>query len=70
MPAEKVKYCLEDFGNTSCASIPLTIVTRGKDELKEKKVHLACGFGVGLAWGSMYFTTENVKIADLLEYEY
>lgn len=70
MPAEKVKYCLEDFGNTSCASIPLTIVTRGKDELNGKKMHLACGFGVGLAWGSMYFSTENVKIVELLEYQY
>lgn len=59
---EQTPYCLQDFGNTSSASIPLTIVTRCSQELKEGEFDcLACGFGVGLAWASMHFYMRNVK---------
>lgn len=60
IPAEKVPYCMQEFGNTSSASIPLTIVSRLADKLQQGKHELiACGFGVGLSWGSAHFTTEN-----------
>ncbi|MDL2224152.1 ketoacyl-ACP synthase III [Bacteroidales bacterium OttesenSCG-928-M06] len=65
---EKVPYSLRDFGNTSCASIPLTIVTELKDLLKESsKEIIACGFGVGLSWGSVHFTVDNVTCSDLIK---
>lgn len=49
---EKVPYSLQKFGNTSCASIPLTLVTQLAPQLREKKLKLlGCGFGVGLSWG-------------------
>lgn len=68
-PEEKTPYCLEDFGNVSGASIPLTMVTRISDFLAKKENHcLACGFGVGLSWASMEFWTDNVVVADLIEY--
>ena len=35
-----------------------------------KKENLACGFGVGLAWGSMRFITDHLKAVELLDYEY
>jgi len=68
LPPEKVPCSLKDFGNTSSASIPLTLATQLAKELREKKLrHIACGFGVGLSWGSMYFTTDSVICPPLAE---
>ena len=69
LPEEKVPYSLRDFGNTSCATIPLTMVTELHDSLiKQKLSHVACGFGVGLSWGSCYFHTDQIVCPDLIEY--
>jgi len=68
IPAEKVPYSIERFGNTSCATIPLTMVTEMKDKLQNNALsHIACGFGVGLSWGSVYFETDKIVISDLVE---
>lgn len=68
LPAEKVPYSLRDFANTSCASIPLTLVTQRADALKSGKMkHVACGFGVGLSWGSVCFETDKIKVPELVE---
>jgi 3-oxoacyl-[acyl-carrier-protein] synthase-3 len=68
LPVEKVPYSLKDFGNTSSATIPLTMVTKLHKELREKKLqHIACGFGVGLSWGSVYFTTDHIVCPPLIE---
>ncbi len=65
---EKVPYSMQEFGNTSCASIPLTMVTRSAEMLKRQMVnHIACGFGVGLSWGAVHFFTKNVVIPQLIE---
>ena len=65
---EKVPSCMRYFGNTSSASIPLTIVTelKGKIEFKPTKF-ICCGFGVGLSWGTVAFETDNVVVSDLVE---
>lgn len=70
LPVEKVPSCMSHFGNTSSASIPMTIVTqlKGKVENVETKF-LCCGFGVGLSWGSVRFTTKNLVISELVELE-
>ena len=65
---EKVPYSLQEFGNTSCASIPLTLVARCKNLLVSEKVnHIACGFGVGLSWGAVNFVTDSVVVPPILE---
>lgn len=65
---EKVLYSLKNFGNTSSASIPMTMVTEHKDDLKTRKLkHIACGFGVGLSWGSVYFETDSIIVPELVE---
>lgn len=65
---EKCPYSMTHFGNTSSASIPLTIVTQTKDEAtKGKKKFICCGFGVGLSWGTVAFETDNLVISDLVE---
>ena len=67
-PQKKVPYSLEDFGNVTSASIPLTMVTRCAGELESKKCHiLACGFGVGLAWATMEFETKRITVSSLIE---
>lgn len=69
IPAEKVPYCLEDFGNVTSASIPLTMVTRCGSPLQSRHLHfLACGFGVGLAWATMQFETDTAKVSELQIY--
>ena len=69
IPAEKTPYCLEEYGNVTSASIPLTMVTRCREQLAGDDNHcLACGFGVGLAWASMEFHAGNVKCSDVITY--
>ena len=69
LPENKVPYSLRDFGNTSCATIPLTLVTQLRDKLTSNKLsHVACGFGVGLSWGSCYFHTDHIVCPELIEY--
>jgi 3-oxoacyl-[acyl-carrier-protein] synthase-3 len=63
---EKVPYSLGEYGNTSSASIPLTIVTKIRSDLKNKKL-LACAFGVGLSWASVIFNTNDLKCPCLIE---
>lgn len=65
---EKVPMCMPHFGNTSSASIPLTIVTQlqGKADIKPTS-YICCGFGVGLSWGTIAFKTKNLLISNLVE---
>jgi 3-oxoacyl-[acyl-carrier-protein] synthase-3 len=65
---EQVSYSLKNFGNTSSASIPLTIVTELKENLTfSKKEFIACGFGVGLSWGSVHFIANKIICSDLIK---
>lgn len=58
---EKVPYSIDLFGNTSSASIPLTICHQLKNELiSQKQKLLLSGFGVGFSWGSVICEVENV----------
>lgn len=68
LSVEQVPYSMPMFGNTSSASIPLTIVTELKGKFENKKTKfVCCGFGVGLSWGTVAFTTENIVISELVE---
>jgi len=64
---EKVPSCMYRFGNTSSASIPLTIVgeLNGKFENKPTKF-ICCGFGVGLSWGTVAFETKDIVISKIV----
>jgi len=65
---EQVPYSLKDFGNTSSASIPLTMTTQIREQLQQKSLKLvACGFGVGLSWGTVYLETNNIICPELIE---
>lgn len=65
---EKVPYSLADYGNTSSASIPMTMVTQIREQLSTKEHNLLlCGFGVGLSWGSCIVKTKNLVIPKIVE---
>lgn len=67
LPLEKVPTTLRDFGNNSCASIPLTIVAKCNEEYSTKQLTtIANAFGVGLAWGSCHFKTKNIVCPPLI----
>jgi 3-oxoacyl-[acyl-carrier-protein] synthase III len=45
---EQIAISINEFGNTSSASIPLTLCTRKREKYNQT---LLVGFGVGLSWG-------------------
>jgi len=68
LPAEKVPYSLQKYGNTSSATIPITIVNNLADQIESgpKKLVLS-GFGVGLSWGSCLLTLNKTVILPIIE---
>ena len=67
-PEYKTPYNIQEYGNTSGATIPLLMVTELKKELTSRPLKLLCsGFGVGLSWGVAYLTTNNIVVSDLQE---
>lgn len=68
LPIEKVPSTLRDFGNTSGASLPLTMTVRINKQLEDgpKRV-LMSGFGIGLSWGTCLIDIEGAKFPDLVE---
>jgi 3-oxoacyl-[acyl-carrier-protein] synthase-3 len=58
---------IEDFGNTSSASIPLSMVVNRNLLINKKIEVLFCGFGVGLSWGTCIASIENLIICELSE---
>lgn len=54
IPEDKLLWSLDEYGNTSCVSLPLTLCSNVKDMKKEECKVVLCGFGVGLSWGIAY----------------
>ncbi len=68
--AAKVPYSLVDYGNTSSASIPLTIVSQLADKVKETSTRfLFSGFGTGFSWGSVILTTNHLVCPPVIDYK-
>ena len=65
---EKELRSIEEFGNTSGVSVPLSIcANREKFNSKESIRVLCCGFGVGLSWGSIFTEIETENILSVIE---
>lgn len=65
---EQSLVSIDRFGNTSSASIPVSLVDRyGKSgENRELRV-LACGYGVGLSWSCEEFRVNEADILPLVQ---
>lgn len=54
LPIEKMSKTIHKYGNTSAASIPISLVDDLKEgKIKEDDVIVFVGFGGGLTWGSL-----------------
>jgi 3-oxoacyl-[acyl-carrier-protein] synthase III len=68
IPKEKVPYSLKDFGNTSSATIPLTITTQLANKVTKESLNMVfCGFGVGLSWATAYVNIDKIICPPLIE---
>ncbi|NMA30799.1 MAG: ketoacyl-ACP synthase III [Candidatus Methanofastidiosa archaeon] len=67
---DKTPYSLEKFGNTSSASIPLTIVSEmfEKDKYPNRNNVIMAGFGAGLSWGTALLDLSKCEVSELIEY--
>ena len=63
----KTPYSIRKYGNTSSASIPLTIVSELYDAYPERKNVILSGFGAGLSWGSVLLNLEQCNISKVIE---
>lgn len=62
----KVPYSLREYGNTSCASIPLTLVTQLREELQSSPQKLLLSaFGIGLSWGTVLLETDGIVVPEV-----
>jgi 3-oxoacyl-[acyl-carrier-protein] synthase-3 len=67
LPSEKVVIALEDFGNTSSASIPLALTVSLAERLRSSEMKLVlAGFGVGFSWAAAALRCGNLCVPDLV----
>lgn len=68
LPSDKVPINIEEFGNTSSASIPLLMTTRLQVELSQRRNRIAMfGFGVGYSWGAAAMDIGPLKCVKTIE---
>lgn len=68
---EKMNYSIGRYGNTSSATIPLTIASELSHlDTEECQTFLLSGFGAGLSWASAVIDFYKTKILPVKDYEY
>lgn len=68
LPIDKVPSTLHDLGNTSGASLPVTMTARLHEQLSSAKHKLLLsGFGIGLSWGTAIVNIEGAKFPAMME---
>jgi 3-oxoacyl-[acyl-carrier-protein] synthase-3 len=65
---EHVPYCIGKYGNTSSASVPLTIVSELAGKLDGEHTVVMSAFGAGLSWGSAMVAMRDCKISPVFDY--
>ena len=65
---ERVPYCISKYGNTSSASVPLTISSELSGKLGGKNTVVLSAFGAGLSWGSAVIQMNDCKVSPVIEY--
>lgn len=67
VPSEKMLLSIQNLGNTSAASIPLTVVASGGEYAKKPTKWAFMGFGVGLSWSGLLVDAEEIVVPPLRE---
>lgn len=60
IPESKSPIAMENYGNTSSASIPLTIADKLADQVSQPLELVMLGFGVGWSWSALKLNTGNM----------
>ena len=64
---QKELRSLKDYGNTSGASVPLSICSNIDSFNNRKNVNMfTCGFGIGLSWSMAYINLETANILPVI----
>lgn len=67
IPPEKFVMAIEEYGNTSSVSVPLTMCARLRDGLAAGPRRLVlAGFGVGWSWGAVALTASGMVVSPVL----
>lgn len=67
LPEAKVPISIDEFGNTSSVSIPLTMVTRCEEAMAKQTRWLLLGFGLGFSWSSVALDSPGIVRIPLIE---
>ncbi|MCM2356547.1 MAG: ketoacyl-ACP synthase III [Geobacteraceae bacterium] len=67
IPADKVPLSLGEYGNTSSASIPMTMTHCLREQLSRGRMNLLmAGFGVGYSWGSLTCNAGDMVMPEMV----
>ena len=67
---EQVPSSIEEYGNTSGATIVQNACARLSKELSTGHHSLiACGYGVGLSWATVYFEINDMYCSEIIDYK-
>ncbi|MGN6422323.1 MAG: ketoacyl-ACP synthase III [Asticcacaulis sp.] len=67
LPEDKVPIAMETYGNTSSASIPLTIADKLSDVFDQPRELVLMGFGVGWSWSALKLTIGPMPAPKVVE---
>ena len=65
---ERVPYCINKYGNTSSASVPLTISSELSGKLHGSHTVVLSAFGAGLSWGAAIMQMQDCNVSPVIEY--
>ena len=65
---DKVPYCIHKYGNTSSASVPLTLSSELAGSFDKDKTMVLSAFGAGLSWGAAMLHMHDCKISPVMDY--
>lgn len=63
----KIPSCIEKYGNTSSASVPLTMVSELRGRLGSRTNVMLSAFGVGMAWATASLTLDDCRVSEIVE---
>jgi 3-oxoacyl-[acyl-carrier-protein] synthase-3 len=66
LPMTKLPLSLSDYGNTSCASIPVTLTTMRESLQTAPRKLLMAGFGVGYSWAGCTLESAPMVCPEML----
>ena len=65
---DRVPYCIGKYGNTSSASVPLTISSELNGRLMGDHKVVMSAFGAGLSWGAAIMQMHNCNVSPVIEF--